>query len=98
MTKNSFYSQSFLTGAASKNLEIEGIIATSSEYGHEPVTVEKLDASNLNVLSQVENSINQRHKLEDITPPLKSFFFSWEKDNSRSWYRCLNNISFIQQA
>ena len=71
MTKNSFYSQSFLTGAASKNLEIEGIIATSSEYGHEPVTVEKLDASNLNVLLQVENSVNQKQLLEDISPSLK---------------------------
>ena len=94
-----------LTDAASRNLKIEGMIVTSLESDHEPVhllcksySVEKLDASNLNVLSQVENSINQRHKLEDITPPLKSFFFSWEKDNSRSWYRYLNNISFIQQA
>ena len=42
-------------------------------------SVEKLDASNLNVLSQVENLINQRHKLEDITPPLKSFFFHEKK-------------------
>ena len=65
--------QSFLTGAASKNLEIEGIIATSSEYGHEPVTVEKLDASNLNVLLRVENSVNQRQPLEDISPSLKFF-------------------------
>ena len=71
-----------LTDAASRNLKIEGMIVTSLESDHEPVhllcksySVEKLDASNLNVLSQVENSINQRHKLEDITPPLKSFFF-----------------------
>ena len=62
-----------MTGAASKNLEIEGIIATSSEYGHEPVTVEKLDASNLNVLLQVENSVNQKQLLEDISPSLKFF-------------------------
>ena len=73
VTKNSFYGQSFLTGAASKNLEIEGIIATSSKYAHEPVTVEKLDASNLNVLLRVENSVNQRQPLEDISPSLKFF-------------------------
>ena len=46
-----------MTDSASKNLKIEGMIATSLESDHEPVhllcksgTVEKLDASNLNFL------------------------------------------------
>ena len=70
-----------MTDAASKNLEIEGMITTSLESDHEPVhllckkhTVEKLDASNLNVLSYIENPVNQRQSLENISPSLKSFY------------------------
>ena len=55
------------------------MIATSLKSDHEPVhllckshTVEKLYASNLNVLSQDENSVTQRQTSEGITP-LKIF-------------------------
>ena len=72
-----------MTDAASENLKIEGMIATSLQYNHEPVHLEKLDASNLNALSEVKNSVNQRQTLETKSPSLKSFFFSWEKYNSR---------------
>ena len=70
-----------MTDALSKNLKIEGMIATFLESDHETIhllrkshTVKKLDASNLNVLSQVENSVNQRQTLEGISPSLKSCF------------------------
>ena len=70
-----------MTDAASKYLKTEQMITTSLESDHEPVyllckshTVEKLDASYLNILSQVEYSVNQRQTLENITPFLKSFF------------------------
>ena len=36
--------------------------------------MEKLDASNLKVLSQVETSVKQRNTLENISPRLKSLF------------------------
>ena len=62
-----------MTDAVSKDSKIEGMIATSLESVHEPVhllceshTVEKSDASNLNVLSQVENSVKQKQTLENI--------------------------------
>ena len=64
-----------MTDAASENLKIEGMIATSLQYNHEPVHLEKLDASNLNALSEVKNSVNQRQTLETKSPSLKSFFF-----------------------
>ena len=57
------------------------MIATCLESDYETVhllckghTVEKLDASNLNVLSLVENLVNLRQTLENKSPSLKSFF------------------------
>lgn len=70
-----------MTNAASENLKTDGMIATSLESDHKLVhlfckshTIEKLDASNMNVLWQVENSVNQRQTLGNINPSLKSFF------------------------
>ena len=75
-----------LADAVSKKLKIEGMIATSLESDYEPVhllykthTVEKLDTSNLNVLSRDENSVNKRQTLEDISPSFFKFFFHGKK-------------------
>ena len=70
-----------MTDAVAKNLKIVDGIAMHFGSNHKPHhllckshTVEKLDASNLKVLSQVETSVKQRNTLENICPRLKSFF------------------------
>ena len=70
-----------MTDAVSKNLKIENNIADHFHSNHKPYhllykshTVEKLDTSNLSVLSKVEAFVNQRSILESISPSLKSFF------------------------
>ena len=70
-----------MTDAVSKNLKIENNIVDHFHSNHKPYhllckshTVEKLDASNLSVLSKVEASVNQRSILGSISPSLKSFF------------------------
>jgi hypothetical protein len=70
-----------MTDAVTKNLGIEETIAASLESNHHPLhllckshTVEALDRSNLDVLSQIEKDVKQQDILERINPRLKSFF------------------------
>lgn len=70
-----------MTDAVMKNLGIEEMVAVALDSNHHPLrllckshTVEDLDRSNLEVLSQIEKDVNQGEILEQINPRLKSFF------------------------
>ena len=65
----------------SKNLHIEDLIGEALNFDHRPLhllckshTVGKLDATNLQVLSNVEKMVKPREIFEIINPSLKSFF------------------------
>ena len=71
----------FMTDAASKNLEIEKLVPRILNYQHQLYhilskshTRDKLDQSNLSVLSKLEKDIKLRNTLESINPLLKTFF------------------------
>ena len=68
-----------MTDAATKNLQIENLIASELKSQHKPMhlhckshAVEALDRSNLYVLAKMEKQVNQRGTLENINPNLKS--------------------------
>ena len=70
-----------MTDAVTKNLKIEDSIKTALGSSHTPAhllckshTVEALDRTNLEVLSQIEKTVRQREMFESINPALKSFF------------------------
>ena len=70
-----------MTDAATKNLQIENLIASELKSQYKPIhllckshTVETLDRSNLDVLAKIEKQVNQRGSVENINPNLKSFF------------------------
>ena len=70
-----------MTDAATKNLGVEDLIPVALGSDHHPLhllckshTVEAIDKSNLEVLSQVEKDVRQQQILESINPALKSFF------------------------
>ena len=70
-----------MTDAASKNLGFEKEVSAALQTDHVPHhllckahTVEALDASNLRVLSSVEQQVKLRQKIEAIDPSLRSFF------------------------
>ena len=70
-----------MTDSVSKNLKIEDLIGESLGSDHRPYhllcksyTVEKLDATNLEVLATTETSVKKRELFESINPSLKSFF------------------------
>ena len=63
----------FVTNAVSKNLKIVDKISEHLDSNHKPHhllckshTVEKLDSSNLKVLSEVDTNVKQRNTLENI--------------------------------
>ena len=65
----------FMADAVSKNLKIVDKISKHLDLNHKPHhllckshTVEKLDTSNLKVLSEVETNVKQRNTLENICP------------------------------
>ena len=67
--------------SVSKNLKIVDEISKHLDLNNKPHrllckshTVEKLDISNLKVLSKVETNVKQRNTLENICPRLKPFF------------------------
>ena len=69
-----------MTDAVSKNHKIGKLVVIILKSNHIPYhlfckahTVEKLDASNLKVLSAMEKGIKQRDQFERINPSLKSF-------------------------
>ena len=71
----------FMTDAVAKNLKVTEQIAAAIQSDYQPIhllckshTVEKLDATNLEVLSNVEKTVKQRETFEQINPSLKSFF------------------------
>ena len=71
----------FMTDAVSKKPKTIDEISKHLDSNHKPHhllckshTVEKLDTSNLKVLSEVETNVKQRNTLENICPRLKSFF------------------------
>ena len=71
----------FMAYAVSKNLKIVDNISKHLDSNHKPHhllckshPVEKLDTSNLKVLSQVETNVKQRNTLENICPRLQPFF------------------------
>ena len=64
-----------------KNLKVTEQIVAAIQSDYQPIhllrkshTVEKLDATNLEVLSNVEKTVKQRETFEQINPSLKSFF------------------------
>ena len=70
-----------MTDSVLKNLKIEDLIGESLAFDHWPYhllnkshTVEKRDATNLEVLATIEKSVKQRELFESINPSLKSFF------------------------
>ena len=70
-----------MTDAVTKNLGIEETVLTTLGSSHQPYhllckshTVEALDRSNLEVLSKTEKSVKQQDVLEQINPPMKTFF------------------------
>ena len=70
-----------MTDSVSKNLKIEDLIGESLGSDHRPYhllskshTVEKLYATNLEVLATIEKSVKQRELFELINPSLKSIF------------------------
>ena len=72
---------SFMTDAVAKNLKVTEQIAAAIQSDYQPIhllckshTVENLDATNLEVLSNVEKTVKQRETFEQINPSLKSFF------------------------
>ena len=72
---------SFMTDAVAKNLKVTEYIAVKIQSNYQPIhllckshTVEKLDATNLEVLSNLETSVKQWEAFEKINPSLKSFF------------------------
>ena len=72
---------SFMTDAVAKNLKVTEEIAAAIQSDYQPIhllckshTVENLDATNLEVLSNVEKTVKQRETFEQINPSLKSFF------------------------
>lgn len=86
-----------MTDCASRKLKIEKMIATSLKCYHEPVnllwkshTVDKLNPSNLNVLSKDESSVNQRQALEN-----KTLLSHNKSGRSRSQVK-VRDISIIQ--
>ena len=71
----------FMTDAASKNLEIEKLVPRILNSEYQPYhilckshTVEKLDQSNLSVVSKLEKDIKLCDILESTNPLLKPFF------------------------
>ena len=71
----------FMTDAVSKNLNVPSFIAKKLKTSHFPSqllckahTVEALDKSNLHVLAHIENALNLREHLVNITPHLRSFY------------------------
>ena len=70
-----------MTDSVSKNLKIEDLVAEKLSSKHAPYhllckshVVEKLDASNLDVLAASEERVKLRQHLEAINPALKPFF------------------------
>ena len=70
-----------MTDAVSKNLNVPSFIAKKLKTSHFPSqllckahTVEALDKSNLHVLAHIENALNLREHLVNITPHLRSFY------------------------
>ena len=70
-----------MTDSVSNYLKIEDLIGESLGSDHRPYhllckfhTVEKLDATNLEVLATIEKSVKQRELFELINPSLKSIF------------------------
>ena len=70
-----------MTDSVSKNLKIEDLVAEKLGSKHAPYhllckghVVEKLDASNLDVLAASEERVKLRQHLEAINPALKLFF------------------------
>ena len=70
-----------MTDSVSKNPKIEDLIGESLGSDHRPYhllckfhTVEKLDATNLEVLATIEKSVKQRELFESTNSSLKSFF------------------------
>ena len=70
-----------MTDLVSKNLKIEDLVAEKLGSKHIPYhllckshVVEKLDASNLDVLAAFEERVKLRQCLEAINPALKPFF------------------------
>ena len=71
----------FMTGAVSKNLKIVDKISKHFDSNLKPYhmlckshTVDKLNTSDLKVLSEVETNMKQRNTLENIFLRLKLFF------------------------
>ena len=69
-----------MTDSVEKNLHIENDIAAALHSAHIPLhllckahTVEALDRSNINVLANLETSLNFKQALESINPGVKSF-------------------------
>ena len=70
-----------MTDSVLKNLKIEDLIGESLGSDHwsyhllcKSHTVEKLDATNLEVPATIEKSVKQRELFKSINPSLKSFF------------------------
>ena len=71
----------FMTDSVAKNLEVEKIVPQIIGSNHIPYhilckshTVEKLDKSNLDLLSNLQKSVSLGEKFESINSALKSFF------------------------
>ena len=86
--------------SVSKNLKIVDEISKHLDLNNKPHhllckshTVEKLDISNLKVLSKAETNVKQRNTLENICPRLKSFF-QGKKDNIWGWNRFFFDTGF----
>ena len=70
-----------MTDSVTKNLEIGQLIASKLGSKHIPKAllcnahvVEKFDATNLNVLADIERKLKLRERLEKINPSLRPFF------------------------
>ena len=73
----------FMTDAASKNLQVEYLVAEMLGSEHIPIhllckshTCEKLDETNIQTLCEIENKINLRKQFEKREPQLKSYLRS----------------------
>ena len=71
----------FMTGSVAKNMDVEKMVPQIIRSNHIPyhllcksLTVEKLDKSTLDVLSQSEKCVSSKEKFESINSPLKPFF------------------------
>ena len=70
-----------MTDSVTKNLSVENLVAAKLESDHIPYhllcnahVVEKFDATNLEVLSGIEEKLKLRERLESINPALRPFF------------------------